>query len=139
MSKVTSKDIHSVYPLLAGWHSSILSNMSWWCLSKLLPLITTATLPTWAAMVSIAGAAVATEVESAVAPRVLPLLSDDELRIDSNAVSASGLSAGADFVVQLQVAYSSLFAGIGVFAGQSYHCAVHRFPNDAIVPANSTK
>ena len=62
-----------------------------------------------------------------------------DLLIDPSLVSASGISSGADFVVQLQVAYSSLFKGIGVFAGQSYHCAVHRFPEDAIVAANSTK
>ena len=66
-------------------------------------------------------------------------LNPADFLIDPAAVSASGLSSGADLVVQLQVAYSSLFAGIGVFAGQSYHCAVHRFPGDAVVPANSTK
>jgi poly(3-hydroxybutyrate) depolymerase len=30
------------------------------------------------------------------------------------------------------VAYSSLFAGAGVFAGQGYHCAVTRFPGDKL-------
>ena len=48
-------------------------------------------------------------------------------------VSVSGLSSGADAAVQLAVAYSSLFAGAGVFAGQAYHCAVQRFPNDKLV------
>ena len=42
-------------------------------------------------------------------------------------ISISGLSSGADFVVQFQVAFSSIVEGLGVFAGQPYHCAVHRF------------
>ena len=46
--------------------------------------------------------------------------------------SVSGLSSGADAAVQLLVAYSSLFAGAGVFAGQGYHCAVTRFPGDKL-------
>lgn len=66
-------------------------------------------------------------------------ISQSDLCIDPATVSISGISSGADLVVQLQVAYSSLFVGVGVFAGQSYHCAVHKFPDDPIVPINSTK
>ena len=36
---------------------------------------------------------------------------------DGASVSVSGISSGADFAVQLQVAYSEMFAGVGVFAG----------------------
>ena len=36
---------------------------------------------------------------------------------DGESVSVSGISSGADFAVQLQVAYSEVFAGVGVFAG----------------------
>ena len=38
------------------------------------------------------------------------------VRIDPAGVSVSGISSGADMVVQLQVAYSDVFAGVGVFA-----------------------
>lgn len=38
-------------------------------------------------------------------------------------VTISGLSSGADFAVQFQVAYSSLVSGSCIFAGQTYHCA----------------
>ena len=57
-----------------------------------------------------------------------------KLNIDASAISVSGLSSGADFVVQFQVAYSSVITGVGVFAGQPYHCAVHWFEgNDTLV------
>merc|ERR1711862_440815 len=54
------------------------------------------------------------------------------LNVDPAGISVSGISSGADFAVQLQVAYSSLFVGAGVFAGQAYHCAVHRFPGEEL-------
>lgn len=38
--------------------------------------------------------------------------------------------------VQLQVAFSSVFSGSGVFAGQPYRCAVHAFPDDTFTPPN---
>ena len=41
------------------------------------------------------------------------------LRIDPAGISVSGISSGADMAVQLQVAYSSLIAGSGIFAGQA--------------------
>lgn len=45
-------------------------------------------------------------------------------------VSVSGISSGADLVVQLQTSYADLISGTGVFAGQAFHCAVTRFPGD---------
>eukprot|EP00756_Hemistasia_phaeocysticola_P000166 Hpha_TRINITY_DN10115_c0_g1::TRINITY_DN10115_c0_g1_i1::g.131432::m.131432 len=56
------------------------------------------------------------------------------LRISADGISVSGLSSGADFVVQFQVAFSSVVRGVGVFAGQPYHCAVHHFPGEPMVP-----
>jgi hypothetical protein len=63
---------------------------------------------------------------------VTPLLS--KLNIDPKGISISGLSSGADFAAQFQVAYSSLLVGSGVFAGQPWRCAVTRFTADAQVP-----
>ena len=34
--------------------------------------------------------------------------------------------------MQLQVAFSGSLKGVGVFAGQPYHCAVHAFPKDEL-------
>jgi len=59
------------------------------------------------------------------------------LGVDATGCSVSGISSGADFAVQLQVAYSSLFAGVGVFAGQAYHCAVQRFAGDELKPPDA--
>ena len=56
-----------------------------------------------------------------------------KLDIAKNGVSISGLSSGADFVVQFQVAFSEVVNGLGVFAGQPYHCAVHMFEGDKLV------
>ena len=50
--------------------------------------------------------------------------------LDVGELSISGISSGADLVVQLQVAFSNLVDGTGVFAGQAYRCAVTRFPLD---------
>ena len=38
-----------------------------------------------------------------------------------------------DFVVQFQVAFSATVKGVGVFAGQPYHCAVTMFKGDKCV------
>lgn len=57
------------------------------------------------------------------------------LPIDATGISISGLSSGADFTAQFQVAFSSLLAGSGVFAGQPWRCAITRFPDDEQVPA----
>lgn len=43
--------------------------------------------------------------------------------IDRDGVSTSGISAGAFMAIQLQVAFSSLFAGSGALAGGPYYCA----------------
>lgn len=45
------------------------------------------------------------------------------LNIDKNAVTVSGLSAGAFMAAQLSVAYSSLIKGAGIVAGGAYSCA----------------
>lgn len=58
------------------------------------------------------------------------------LNIDPDGVTISGISSGADFAVQYHVAYSALVRGVGVFAGQPYHCAVTRFPLDVLQPPN---
>ena len=54
---------------------------------------------------------------TAAAVASAPLLPTD-LAIDPTGISISGISSGADFVVQLQVAHSALIKGVGVFAGQ---------------------
>lgn len=43
--------------------------------------------------------------------------------IDADKVSVSGLSSGGYMAVQLDVAYSSVFRGVGVFAAGPYGCA----------------
>ena len=58
------------------------------------------------------------------------------LPIDPAAISISGLSSGADFAVQFHVAFSETIMGLGVFAGQPFHCAATRFPGDPLLPAN---
>jgi poly(3-hydroxybutyrate) depolymerase len=45
-----------------------------------------------------------------------------QLHIDNAGISISGISSGADMAVQMQVAFSSSICGVGVFAGQAYHC-----------------
>ena len=44
-------------------------------------------------------------------------------------------ATGADFVVQLATTFSSLVRGVGVFAGQPFHCAVTYFPGDNLSKA----
>jgi len=58
------------------------------------------------------------------------------LNIDLDGISVAGLSSGADFAVQFAVAFSKTVRGLGVFAGQPFHCAVTRFPNDKLTPPN---
>jgi hypothetical protein len=43
--------------------------------------------------------------------------------VDRTQVSVSGLSSGGFFAVQLGVSYSSVFKGVGIFAGGTYDCA----------------
>eukprot|EP00756_Hemistasia_phaeocysticola_P052005 Hpha_TRINITY_DN27193_c0_g1::TRINITY_DN27193_c0_g1_i1::g.29410::m.29410 len=63
-------------------------------------------------------------------PIQLPRLST----IDPGTISISGLSSGADFANQFAVAFSRTVNGVGVFAGQPFHCAVTRFPDDPLLP-----
>ena len=44
-----------------------------------------------------------------------------------------------DFVVQFQVAFSATVKGVGVFAGQPYHCAVTMFKGDPCVQRPSAR
>lgn len=46
------------------------------------------------------------------------------LNIQEGSVTVSGLSSGAFMAVQMHVAFSSLFDGVGVFAGGPYYCAL---------------
>ena len=55
-----------------------------------------------------------------------------KLNIDAAGISISGLSSGADFAANFQVAFSRTIMGLGVFAGQGFHCAAQRFPNDTV-------
>ncbi|CAE8595255.1 unnamed protein product, partial [Polarella glacialis] len=49
-------------------------------------------------------------------------------------IAVGGLSSGADFAVQFQVAFSETVIGAAIFAGQPYGCAIQRFPNDTMEP-----
>ena len=68
-----------------------------------------------------------------VAATASPAPAPPRLAIDPAGISISGISSGADFVVQFQVAFSSVVKGVGVFAGQPYHCAVTMFQGDPLV------
>ena len=61
------------------------------------------------------------------------------LNIDTNAISCGGISSGADFSVQFATAFSRHVMGVAVFAGQPFHCAATRFPQDGVFPCNETK
>jgi poly(3-hydroxybutyrate) depolymerase len=47
----------------------------------------------------------------------------DRYNIASNSISVSGLSSGAFMAVQLHVAFSKTFMGVGVLGGGPYYCA----------------
>src|SRR5580693_6019967 len=66
-------------------------------------------------IVALLGCAVAAPSRSAA-----PLAS---YNVDRTQVSVSGLSSGGFFAVQLGVSYSSVFKGVGIFAGGTYDCA----------------
>jgi len=59
------------------------------------------------------------------------------LDIDPKGISISGLSSGADFAAQFQVAFSRTIMGCGIFAGQPFHCAVQRFLGEPSVPPSA--
>jgi len=61
-------------------------------------------------------------------PQLAPPL--PRLRIDTQLISISGISSGADFTVQFHVAFSDMLMGAGIFAGEPFHCAVTRFEED---------
>ena len=73
------------------------------------------------------GALLLAALHAPLAAALQPLPS---LTVVPGSVSVSGLSSGADFVVQLATTFSSLVRGVGVFAGQPFHCAVTYFPGD---------
>lgn len=74
--------------------------------------------------------------EDVVMLTLVPVTPWEGLRIDPESITVSGISSGADFAVQFSVAHSAIIQGTGVFAGQGYHCAVHRFPEDELTPPN---
>jgi poly(3-hydroxybutyrate) depolymerase len=47
-----------------------------------------------------------------------------ELNVKPGSVTVSGLSSGGYMAVQMHVAYSALYSGVGVFAGGPYYCAL---------------
>lgn len=54
---------------------------------------------------------------------------DRKIYIDPNAVTVSGVSSGAYMAVQLHVAYSGTFQGVGAIAGGPYYCAENLPPS----------
>lgn len=51
------------------------------------------------------------------------------LVIDPSGITISGFSSGAGFALQQQVAFSSVYSGVGVFSGEIPHCSVMYWPN----------
>jgi poly(3-hydroxybutyrate) depolymerase len=59
--------------------------------------------------------------------------------VDSSRISVSGISSGGFMAVQLHVAYSSLFKGVGVVAGGPYYCAQDQFTSALTSVRNHNK
>jgi poly(3-hydroxybutyrate) depolymerase len=78
-----------------------------------------------------AAAALGAGAVHAAAP--LPALS-----VDRDQVTVSGISAGAFMANQLGYAYSSLFKGVGMFAGGPYRCAGHNNLRACMLQADIT-
>jgi poly(3-hydroxybutyrate) depolymerase len=55
-----------------------------------------------------------------ISAEVVPL---PELNLNKDTVTISGISSGGAMAVQMHVAYSSIFKGIGLFASLPYYCA----------------
>ena len=55
------------------------------------------------------------------------------LSIDNTLVSVSGISSGADLASHLAVAYSDVFSGAAIFAGEPWLCAVQRFQSEPLM------
>lgn len=49
--------------------------------------------------------------------------------VDKNLITLSGISAGACFATQFHVAYSSIIAGAGMWAGVPYLCYAKVYTN----------
>lgn len=60
---------------------------------------------------------------SALVAPVLAAVSLSSYNVDINQSSVSGISSGAYMAVQLGVAHSSIFKGVGVLAGGPYYCS----------------
>jgi hypothetical protein len=60
---------------------------------------------------------------SAVSARAQSAAALASYNVDPKQVSVSGLSAGGFFAAQLAISYSSVFKGVGIFAGGTYDCA----------------
>jgi len=71
--------------------------------------------------------AIATAVDTVLKPL-------QRLNITADGISISGLSSGADFAAQFSVAYSGSIMGVGVFAGEPWHCSATMFQNETLVP-----
>ena len=71
--------------------------------------------------------AMATAVDTVLKPL-------QRLNITADGISISGLSSGADFAAQFSVAYSGSIMGVGVFAGEPWHCSATMFQNETLVP-----
>jgi len=56
------------------------------------------------------------------------------LHIDPKSVITSGCSHAGDFASQFHIAFSKMVSGACVFSGQPFHCAVHKFSRDYLVP-----
>jgi hypothetical protein len=67
----------------------------------------------------------------------LPLI-NFPLSVDSQQVSISGISSGADFASYFQVAHSASIVGSGIFAGNVYRCYTTRFEGEPLVDCNAT-
>jgi hypothetical protein len=62
-------------------------------------------------------------VSGAVSARAQSAAALASYNVDRAGVSVSGLSSGGFFALQLGVSFSSVFKGVGIFAGGTYDCA----------------
>ena len=58
-----------------------------------------------------------------------PRLESLDIDIDPAGITISGFSSGAGFALMQQVAFSSVYAGVGAFSGPIPHCPVMYWPN----------
>lgn len=69
------------------------------------------------------GSLVTAGVSNAMINSTAGTISLPELNVLEGSVTVSGLSSGGFMAAQMHVAYSSLFSGVGIFAGGPYYCA----------------